>query len=198
MTARTLSPVFALALTLACGAAAAASDSAAGDAAAPAFGAQQGVGAKYGAHDPRTCPTAKQPASGAPSAAQAAAYVVCNREGEFGENLYLLDHVEVTAIAKGRRYNMNEDINVPNIDVSAPVFAIRGHMTVYQCGALTTPQLMKAGFADNRGKNCNANDQPNASGLCYKDTFADWHCSMVDADHVITDTRRDVAPPPAS
>ena len=32
----------------------------------------------------------------------------------------------------------------------------------------------------NVGKNCNAYDQPKATGMCYKTTFGDWRCTMID------------------
>ena len=167
-----------------------------GSGAAPKFGADQGVGTPYGTHDPRTCPDRKQPTSGAPSPAQAAAYVVCGREGVTGSNIYLVDHVQVTGIAKGRPYNPNEDINMPDVDVTVPVYAIKGSFTNYQCSLLTTPGLRSVGFADNRGKNCNAGDQPDATGLCYRDTFGGWHCSLLDVAHA-ANTRSEVAPPSA-
>lgn len=167
---------------------------AAGTGAAPAFGAERGVGALYGARDPRTCPDRKQPTSGAPSPAQATAYVVCAQEHEFSQNLYLVDQIEVTGVAKGRPYNPIEDRNMSDIDIEAPVHAIRGHYVKYQCDHINSAQLRSVGFPDNTGKNCRAYDQPQASGLCYKNTFGDWTCSMIDVDHNSI-ARSDVGPP---
>ena len=81
--------------------------------------AQKGIGAKYGARDPRVCGDASAPKTGAISAAQAAQYVTCAAEKE-STYLYLAENVAVRQVAE-RRYNMNEDINVPNIDVRANV-----------------------------------------------------------------------------
>ena len=167
----------------------------AGTGAAPKFGSNAGVGAPYGARDPRTCPDRKQPTDGAVSPAQAAAYVTCTWEGESANQLYLVDHVEVTGVAKGRPYNPVEDRNMTDIDIEAPVYAIQGHFEKYQCDHLVTPGLRAVGFEDNKGHNCREYDQPEASGLCYKNTFADWHCSMLDISH--DNVKQDKVGPPA-
>lgn len=155
---------------------------------APHFATAAGVGKPYGARDPRTCPDRKEPKRGAPSPAQAAAYVVCHSEHEFGSSLYLVDDVRVTDVAKGRAYNPIEDRNMPNVDVEAPVYAIRGALTSIACDHEST-------ILENVGHNCRAESQPQAHGLCYKDTFGDWSCSMVDIDG--TGKRDKLAPPKA-
>ena len=145
----------------------------------------QGIGAKYGARDPRTCADKTSPKSGAPSAAKATEYVICSAES-VNVYLYLVEDVKVQ-VSKGRPYNIREDINVPNIDVKVPVYPIRGSFKKYQCDPIRNDR-------SNLNRNCNIYTAPNATGLCYKDTFGDWHCGMTDA-RTGDFTDRDVPPP---
>lgn len=138
---------------------------------------QAGVGAKYGARDPRTCASRTVPARGAPSPAQVAQYMACGHEKELGGALYLLDQVQVTGVAAGRPYNRFEDRNMGDVDVRVPVYAIRGSYTEYSCSAVWNASSDRAAHA---GSNCVAYAHPHATGLCNKDTFGDWHCSMSD------------------
>lgn len=138
------------------------------------------VGAAYGATGPRKCSTKKVPANGPPSPVTIAKYVICGGEGVSGSNLYLYDNVEVTAVAPGRPYNPNEDVNMSNIDINKPVYAIKGSLRGYQCSQVVQPGGYDGGPGYHKGSNCNRTTQPNASGLCFQDTFGDWSCSMLD------------------
>lgn len=135
--------------------------------------AQAGIGAKYGARDPRTCKDRTQPKGSAISADKAKEYFLCS-EYTSGQNLYLYDEVTVQ-VGKARPYNRNEDINMPNIDTTVPVTPIRGSLKLYQCSLVSD-------YMENRGKNCFVYDHPNAKGSCYKDSFAAWNCTMTDVD----------------
>jgi hypothetical protein len=147
--------------------------------------AQSGIGAKYGARDPKTCADKTLPKTGAPSAAQAGQYVICGHE-HVVDVLYLDEDVTVQ-VGKGRSYNMKEDYNVPNIDVKVPVYPIRGSLKQYSCDPIRTDR-------SNLNRNCRIYTAPNATGLCYKDTFGDWNCGMNDGK-TGDFTARDVAPP---
>lgn len=149
---------------------------------------QTGVGSKYGTRDPYTCKSTKAPAHGAISPEVAAQYVACNAEGETGGMLYLLQNVKVE-VGAGRAFNPNSD-DYADIDQSSPLYPIRGSFTRYQCGAVSSGPILP-----NVGKNCNSGDQPNATGVCYKTTFGDWHCSMMDLTH--DSLNRFGVPPPA-
>ena len=150
--------------------------------------AQIGIGARYGARDPRTCADRTAPKTGAPSVAQATQYFICDAEEVFGDNLYLVDNVKLQ-VAKGRKYNPNEDINMPGIDTTNPVYPIRGSYQQYQCGAIYPDHT-------NLNRNCTLYSQPKATGVCYKNDFGDWKCKMVDVDaEKIADN---VAPPGAA
>lgn len=45
----------------------------------------------------------------------------------------------------------------------------------------------------NKGRNCSIAEHPKATGLCYKDGFGDWLCSMGDVNFKIID--EEAAPP---
>ena len=149
--------------------------------------AQKGVGAKYGSRDPRTCADKTLPKTGAPSAAQAAQYVICGHE-HVVDVLYLDEDVKAQ-VGAGRPYNMKEDYNVSGINVRLPVYPIRGSLKQYSCSPIRPDR-------SNLNRNCTIYTAPNATGLCYKDTFGDWHCSLNDA-RTGDFTDRDVPPPGA-
>lgn len=150
------------------------------------------AGAGYSSAGPRSCPTRNVPARGALSAAQAAAYVICGRERELAGVLHLVGNITVSGIAPGRRYNPREDNNVPNIDVKRPVYQIRGRLEVYYCNRTNNPYPMGPNYA--RGTNCNVIDHPNATGLCYQDSFGAWDCKLWDIN-ARWDARVNVPPP---
>jgi hypothetical protein len=64
------------------------------------------------------------------------------------------------------------------IDPKQPVYDIRGSYAKYQC---MTPDSGGGGTYP-IGKNCIRRDFANAGGICYKDTFADWHCVFSTGD----------------
>ena len=135
--------------------------------------AKQGVGAKYGARDPLTCASTKQPEHGAPSAEQARAYLISGLEhekgsGTFGE-LYLTENVKLD-IGKGRPYDHPEGGN--DIDTHALVYPVRGSYTYYTCYPISVTHPA--------GKSCKKVELPNAAGICYKTTFGDWKVLMTD------------------
>ncbi|HEX4694755.1 hypothetical protein [Sphingomonas sp.] len=152
------------------------------------------IGADYGATGPRKCSTRKVPADGPPSNETIAKYVICGGEEVTGSNLYLYDNVVVTDVAPGRPYNPNEDINMSNIDINKPVYAIKGSLRGYQCGPVMKPGGYDGGPDDHKGTNCSRTTEPNASGLCYQDTFGDWYCNMLDVSAPVNAERQVAAP----
>lgn len=142
-----------------------------------------GVGKPYGARDPSSCPDLT---GAAPSAEQAKTSFICNSEDVFGSSLFLIQDVTVQ-VGRGRPYNASQDaMDMPNIDVTVPVYQIRGSFKQYQCGEASE-------YMQNIGKNCTLSDNPNADGLCYKTEWGDWVCKMTDA-HGKT-IAKEVAPP---
>ena len=149
----------------------------------------QGVGAKYGTRDPRTCSDTKAPARGAAmTAALATKYVICSSEGVQGENLYLIEDLTDVQVGGSRPYNYNND-SVADIDVTARVYPFRtGSYKSYQCGAV---------YEGNKGYNCNIYPVPKASGACRKSTFGDWKCTF-DYQTVDRSTTENNVPPPTA
>lgn len=139
-------------------------------ASSPGF-AQKGIGAKYSARDPQTC--ADKKASGVkPTVAEAVAAVICNSEGEFGGNLYLVEDVKVTSFGKGQRPNPSNRLYPSKPDLDSLEYEIRGSFKKYQCGQTYGATETK--------RNCELYDNANAKGVCYKDTFGSWACTLSD------------------
>ncbi len=142
--------------------------------------AQTGIGKSYGTRDPRTdCGDLK---GAAPTQAIALKSFICHREQERYPNIWLVEGASVQ-VGVGRSYNMKEDYNVPEIDVRAKVYPIRGNFKNYQCNPLSN-------ILHNQGKNCLMSVQPKAGGLCYKNTWGEWLCSMSGNEPAV------VSPPP--
>jgi hypothetical protein len=143
--------------------------------------AQAGVGTRYEARDPQTCASTKEPKSGAPSAAQATQYFICDTEHEASQMLYLVTNVKVEVAPTGRPFNILTD-SMSEIDPAQSVYNIRGGFTHYQCAPVSA-------YMQNSGKNCSSYDGTKAKGICFKTTFGDWHCMMSDLD-ALTDYPR--------
>jgi hypothetical protein len=139
---------------------------------------------KYGTRDPATCATRTAP----PNAQTAARYFICDAEHESGDAMYLVNNVKVQVAPKGRPFNMRTD-SWPGVDPSQPIYDIRGSFRNYQCSAKNS-----LSWENHPGQACAYGDQPNATGECYRDTFADWHCKMLDVDHAGLTVM--VSPPP--
>ena len=149
--------------------------------------AQNGIGAKYNARDPRTCADATLPKTGALSAAKAAEYVICENEHESGGGyIYFVEDVKVTQVGAGRRYNPREDINFSGIDTKFLIYPIRGSYKSYQCTAIFPDKT-------NTNRNCNSYSAPNAKGACYKKDFGEWRCMLVDINE--EKTAENIPPP---
>ena len=149
----------------------------------------QGIGAKYGTRDPRTCADTKAPARGAAlTAALATKYVICASEGVQGDYLYLVEDLTDVQVGGSRPYNYSND-SVADIDVKAPVYPFRtGSYKSYQCGVV---------YEGNKGYNCNLYPIPKASGACRKSTFVDWKCTF-DYQSVDRNTVENNVPPPTA
>lgn len=134
--------------------------------------AQKGVGAKYGARDPRSCADTKAPARGAMTAALATKYVICSSEGVKSDYLYLVEGITTVQVGGGVPYNPRTYPYATDIDTKALIYPFRaGAYKSYQCAAV-------AATSDNKGYNCNIYPYPNANGVCMKTTFGDWSCTL--------------------
>jgi hypothetical protein len=151
--------------------------------------AQTGIGRKFGARDPRTCSSRKEPTRGPISAAQAKQYFACDMEsfapsGAVGDLLYLVTDI-VVEVGKGRPFNALTDSR-RDIDPSQTIYPIRGSYVGFQCG-------VSGSIGAPAGHNCARNEAANQGGNCYKDSFGDWHCSMC---CVLGSNQRGGFPPP--
>jgi hypothetical protein len=148
--------------------------------------AQNGVGKKFGARDPRACGSTKEPGRGGPSADQAKQYFICGFEGinHFG-SLKLVDAVSVE-VGKGRPFNRTTD-STSDIDPSQTVFPIRGGFTLWVCEE-------RARVTGDPNKNCTREAFTKNTGICYKDTFGDWHCEL-DYSPNFRETDHNMPPP---
>jgi hypothetical protein len=146
------------------------------------------VGAKYGARGPRICskPSITTDADSI-TAAMATRSFICKSEGVFSDRLYLVEDVQLE-VGGGVPYTPNLGA-FEAIDVTVPLYPIRGSYIKYQC---SDPVTTHSGPPDT---NCATYSQPNASGYCYKNTFSEWECYMADSSNDPANTRHGVAPP---
>jgi len=93
-------------------------------------------------------------------------------------------------VAQGRVFNYNTDSGHVGIDPKQAVYDIRGSYTHYDCRQSGTGENAFA-----RTHNCSAFDEPAAQGLCFKNTFGDWHCIMHDLHADIMNPRQHLLPP---
>ena len=142
------------------------------------------IGGPYGAREPASCESRKEPAQGAPSAAQVAQYLKCTVEGIGDGRLYLLENVRVTEVGAGRSYDARADY-FSDMDKTAMVYPIKGSLVRYNCH-----HLQETGMAPN--ESCETFTENNATGVCYKRTNGDWACDMSD----LLQTRVEGVPPP--
>ena len=140
--------------------------------AAAHYGEVDGVGARYGSHNPRTCPPGSLSGGSAPTVTQATMSVVCNLEGPSIDNTLILLSEVTVQIGQGRSYNQANLYNVTDADVNAQVYPIRGSLKRYICSPLPPAGIWPA------GQQCSMFPAAVAEGACYKNTFGDWHCTM--------------------
>ena len=144
-------------------------DNSAAELAARAKGGN-GIGAQYGTREPTTCKSRITPPT---SSAIAKKYVLCGMEGFDGiQVMNILTDVNVQ-VGGQRAFNYVRDAADNQVDVKAQVYDIRGSYKQYSCTKPVTD-----GGAYLATHNCVLFEQPVATGSCYRDNFADWHCSL--------------------
>jgi hypothetical protein len=110
-------------------------------------------------------------------------------EVESVTGLVLVANVKVE-IAPRRNFNSQVDSGHAGINPNQPVYDIRGSYTHYDC---RQPGARENAFA--RTHNCSAFEEPAAEGVCFKNTFGDWHCTMYDLHADIMNARQRLLPP---
>ncbi len=87
--------------------------------------AQTGSAAKFGARDPRTCASLKEPQKGAPTGEQMRKVFICQEEGVTrSETLHLVTNVTIQ-VGKARPFSMQTDA-WPDSDPSQPIYPVQG------------------------------------------------------------------------
>ena len=151
------------------------------------------AGAPYGAPGPRHCSSLTSPGNGGPTAEQAAAIVICRSERDLGRDVLMLrDQVKITSVGPAEPYNGSGDYTAENVDPNQPVYRIKGSDLVYQCETIK-PNM--TGAEHQRGSNCNATVEQNATGVCYRRMDREWFCTLYDF-HAEKNGRTNVPPPP--
>ena len=111
--------------------------------------------------EPRKCTDVTKP----PNASQAAALVQCHDESMSPSQIFLRTNVKVE-MGSPRAYNPNVDSGWNDIDPSAKVYPIRGHLTNYICDS-------------NPNIGCSVFTGDNATtGACWKTSFGNWTCTL--------------------
>jgi len=146
----------------------------------------------FGGRAPRTCASHK----GALNAATAKQYFICDAESITGSNgsgwkEHLVSDVTVE-VGSPRPFNIQSDTfdfsADYHIDPAQPVYPIRGGYTDWLCVQLGE-------INGEPGKNCTRSFQKKASGICFKSSFGEFHCTMMDIN--AQDDFPNRYPPPA-
>jgi hypothetical protein len=134
---------------------------------------------------PQICPSRKAPTRGVPSLAQAKKYFTCHAELEFSGRsgssgiLNLISDLTMQISPRARRfsastdseYGLNHRLNKPlGLTSNLLVYDIQGSYTNYSCS--------NAGYRK-PGANCEIEQFTDSRGICFQNTFGDWHCTMV-------------------
>ena len=138
--------------------------------------AQNNVGTAYGARDPVICGSTKSQGA-VPTIAEVTRFLMCAKEKESARwGLWLVSDVKIQ-MAGPRRYT--DDLgHYSQIDISAPMYDLRGSYVEYACDKLAG--YGGPGTGRPAGKNCNKFTYLHATGTCYKTKFGEWKCAMMD------------------
>lgn len=152
--------------------------------------AQNGIGEKYEARDPKTCADTKKPTRGAISAAQATEYIICGKEKDEGGHLTLVENLKVQ-LGAATPFNRDTFGYAPDVDAKFPVYPFRASLDMYQCNEVSDS-------IENRGKSCTVYVRPKATGVCVKTTFGDWRCELSGFDVGDAERKFNMPPPGAA
>ncbi len=136
--------------------------------------AQAGIGARYGARDPVTCDSKKEPVNGPITPELAKRYFACDGEGNATGPLYLFEDIRIE-IGPLVPFDQAAGNVRDDVDPNGPIYLIRGSFKKYQCDTVTTYSSL-----NNVGKSCNIYDSPHGAGFCYRTKFGDWRCGLTD------------------
>ncbi|MDZ8053252.1 MAG: hypothetical protein RMX68_025495 [Aulosira sp. ZfuVER01] len=146
---------------------------------------------------PHTCPSTVEPKKGAPSVEQAKMYFLCDQEwerpriGSIGSALWLISDLTLQVAPHSRpangtdlTFNTRHGGEHLGMDTDQPVYDIRASFTSYICNEI------RGSYRE--GKNCTVSQFPSSTGICFRNTFGDWHCRAKGSSKKIGDR----LPPP--
>ena len=117
--------------------------------------------ARFHTRKPRKCAKVTKP----PNPSQAAVLAQCYDESETQTEIHLVTNVKLD-MGAARSFNPRIDSGWQDIDPSAKVYPLRGHLVSYLCSS--DPQFACSVFtSDDEG-----------SGACWKTSFGDWRCIL--------------------
>ncbi|BCL37970.1 hypothetical protein [Nostoc sp. MS1] len=114
-----------------------------------------------------TCPSRTEPTTGAPSVEQVKTYFQCDTEKEvdIGDGyLKWITNLTIEVAPVSRPFNERTDGRYLSIDIKEPVYDIRGTYINH--------------FCNKRNGYCDIDQYYGSAGICYRNTFRDWHCHM--------------------
>jgi hypothetical protein len=146
------------------------------------MGTASGVGAHFGARDPRTCPTVS---TGKLTQVEAEQLFICNSEhlSAAGDTLALVSDVTFN-LGAALRFTPAYKALDPDINANWLVYPIFGSFRAFSCTALG---------AGAPGANCTLSVHAKAVGMCYMTEHSGWHCAMADPAPAVQPSQ----PPPA-
>jgi hypothetical protein len=151
------------------------------------------IGKIYGTRDPKTCVPSAQRVDGPLTVERARESFLCSQEHEVGGYLYLIENLTLQV---GKGHPPGDEMSYEaDLDWDSLVFPIRGSFTQYQCKPLNADRAF-GGMFYNVGTNCSAYDQPHANGKCFKTSFGEWRCELIDNLANFNWGRHNVPPPP--
>jgi hypothetical protein len=129
----------------------------------------------FGTRSPRVCNDIKVK----PTPEQAAALVQCRQEHTGVRDITLLENVQIQ-MGGPQPYNYRAHSHLTAADTTSQVYPLRGSYVWYHCDAESVIPAIKS---DNRGKNCSYVNKSSATGFCWKTTFDNWDCTILDTEH---------------
>jgi hypothetical protein len=129
----------------------------------------------FGTRSPRVCNDIKVK----PTPEQAAELVQCHQEYKGARNITLLENVQIQ-MGGPQPYNYRAHSQLTGVDTTSQVYPLRGSYVLYGCDAESVNPVI---HSDNREKNCSYVNKSSATGYCWKTTFGNWDCSIVDIEH---------------
>ena len=145
-----------------------------------AMGTAQGAGARFGARDPRTCPTIS---TGKLTQVEAQQLFICDSEhvSPAGDALSLVSDVTLN-LGGARHYALADKTLDADINANWILYPVFGNYRAFSCAP-----------AGASGASCTLSVHAKAVGTCYMTEHSGWRCAMADPAPAVQPNQ----PPPA-